>query len=268
MSTLTLDGQSLIWRTPYDPALVAELKAQVPASDRQWDPSRKAWRVATAHGALLCALTERHLGERLSMPLGVSLSKTQTRIIDARYIGATKDRGGDTRSAYAWCDGGWSVLFPESVLRDWFEAPARPDEETTLYQVLAVKRDADAQALKTAYRRLSKQWHPDVCHEPGASEVFKRINAAYNLLTDPAKRARYDAGLALTATLGVQLAAVELFSGYRSPLRCGLLMVEGVQRLKFVVEKILAWEDIFNDQGLTLSVSWPLGADKFVETWI
>lgn len=271
MSTITLDNGSLLYVTPYNPGLVADLKARIPPSDRQWDGSRKAWRVAPQHAPLLASLTEQYLGERLTVPnIGQIVTQTQTRILEARYIGVTKDRGGDERSAFGYMGGQWAVIFPESVLREWFDAPKRPDEETTLYQVLAVKRDACGSDLKAAYRRLSRQWHPDVCREPGAAEVFMRIKSAYDLLSDPSKRARYDAGLALTATLQGQRHSepVDTGYGYRSPLRCGLLLCKGQERLgRFVVSLILAWQDIEDASGRVLSVSWPVGADKPLEVW-
>jgi len=270
MSTITLDGPVLVWRTPYNKGLLDDLKRYIPPSDRQWDGTQKAWRVSPSHANTLVELTQVHLGERIIAPTVTVRPTLETRLVEVRYIGSSKDRGGDDRSAFGWADGGWTVMFPEKVLREWFDAPRRPDEETTLYQVLAVKQDADSQAVKQSYRRLSKQWHPDICKEPGAAEVFRRITDAYQLLSDPAKRARYDAGLRLTATLGVQRVVnpLDQLHTYRSPLRCGLIMCEGVASLKFVIERILAWEDITNEYGQTLNVSWPLGADRFQEAWV
>ena len=151
MSTLTLDGNTLVFRSPYNPDLVNGLKAQVPPSDRQWDQTARAWRVATKHITTLVALTEQYLGEKLVLPaLPQALSKRETRVFDVRYIGMTKERGSTERSAFAWSDGSWSIVFPEVVLREWFDAPATPDQETNLYQVLAVKKDADTETIKKA----------------------------------------------------------------------------------------------------------------------
>ena len=60
------------------------------------------------------------------------------------------------------------------------------------YQVLGVRRDASADDLKRAYRRLALQYHPDVNRDPKAEERFKEINEAYGVLSDQEKRARYD----------------------------------------------------------------------------
>ena len=60
------------------------------------------------------------------------------------------------------------------------------------YQILGVTRDADPDTLKRAYRKLARQYHPDINKEPGAEEKFKEIGKAYEALADPETRARYD----------------------------------------------------------------------------
>lgn len=60
------------------------------------------------------------------------------------------------------------------------------------YDLLNVSRDANPETLKRAYRRLARQYHPDVNKEPGAEERFKEIGRAYEVLSDPEKRSRYD----------------------------------------------------------------------------
>ena len=71
------------------------------------------------------------------------------------------------------------------------------------YEVLGVPRNADKDQLKKAYRRLARQYHPDVSDEPSADEKFKEINEAYEVLADDQKRAAYDRyGHAATAPGG------------------------------------------------------------------
>lgn len=61
------------------------------------------------------------------------------------------------------------------------------------YEVLGVSRDATQEEIKKAYRRLAREAHPDVNKDdPRAEEKFKEINEAYEVLSDPQKRAAYD----------------------------------------------------------------------------
>ena len=60
------------------------------------------------------------------------------------------------------------------------------------YEVLDVPRNASADDIKSAFRRLARQYHPDVSQEANAEERFKEINEAYAVLSDPDKRAAYD----------------------------------------------------------------------------
>lgn len=60
------------------------------------------------------------------------------------------------------------------------------------YKILNVPRDADQQAISRAYRKLARQYHPDLNNTPEAEERFKQISEAYEVLKDPAKREKYD----------------------------------------------------------------------------
>src|SRR4051795_5762325 len=63
-----------------------------------------------------------------------------------------------------------------------------------LYALLGISQDADADTIKKAYRRLARQLHPDVNPDPETQERFKEVSRAYEVLSDPQKRAAYDRG--------------------------------------------------------------------------
>jgi molecular chaperone DnaJ len=76
------------------------------------------------------------------------------------------------------------------------------------YEMLGVSRNADADELKQAYRRLARKYHPDVNKEPEAEDLFKEISRAYEVLSDPDLRSRYnqfgEAGVSSGAGAGYQ----------------------------------------------------------------
>ncbi|MGA2513960.1 MAG: molecular chaperone DnaJ [Candidatus Limnocylindrales bacterium] len=66
------------------------------------------------------------------------------------------------------------------------------DTERSYYEILGVERNASDAEIKRAFRKLAQQWHPDVSTDPAASEKFKEINEAYQVLSDPRRRQIYD----------------------------------------------------------------------------
>ena len=60
------------------------------------------------------------------------------------------------------------------------------------YEVLEINKDATEREIKTAYRKLAMKYHPDRNKEPDAEEKFKEVSEAYEILSDPEKRAKYD----------------------------------------------------------------------------
>ena len=83
-------------------------------------------------------------------------------------------------------------------------------EQRDYYEVLGVSRDADAKAIKNAFRQLALKYHPDRNKSPDAEARFKEIAEAYAILSDPNKRADYDSrGFAGVA----DFSAEDLFSG-------------------------------------------------------
>lgn len=273
MSSLTLENGNLVLQTPYDQALVLAIKT-LPTSDRLYDPKRKVWYIHPKQGKTVRQWVEDFLGENISLPVIKQVdAKPVMQIFEVRYIGTTKNRDDGTSSAFGLVGKDWKLIFPEAVLRAWFDAgQAVPGAQESLYSILGTNQQATVEEIKTAYRRMVRQWHPDVCREANAQEVFIRIQSAYETLSNPIQRAKYNAGLKLQASLGQQNKTLSEICqdalGYRSPLRCGYLMVEGVEKIgRFVVEKILGWEDIMNSAGQVMVTSWAKDAKEPTEVW-
>lgn len=261
-------GALLIW-TPYHGGFVQELKVAIPYTSRAWDKERKAWRVDAGHGTTLKRLVFKYFHEDIGLPAASTPARVEQRLLEVHYIGACKDRGSE-RSAFGMLqDGEWGVIFPEQVLRDWFESGPAPINDTSLYGILGANLVATAEELKTAYRRMAKQWHPDICTEPDATQRFQRINHAWEILSNERARGRYDAGLRLEASLrGGQPSTPGNELVYRPPLRCGFILVNGTEVLtRFQVKKILAWEDILNERGQTLVTSFDLQSKQVIKKW-
>jgi len=257
------DG-SVMFESSYDTELVAQFKAKVPYQARRWDSEQKAWFITPEHVPIVVDICARTLGIRPDVPT-MKAAELETRLVFLEYLGATKDRGGDAPVAYGYCDGGWSLIFSEPVLRSWFCDEADPTEAVTLYGTLGVKRDASQKEIKKAYRRAARTHHPDTA---GDAEQFRAVQEAWEVLKDSGKRARYDSGLAMAATLTAdQRPAPKL--RWRPPCRCGNLLVEGRQSLdKFIVSRVLEWRDVVDRKGHTMVTFWPMGNKHFEVRWI
>ncbi len=267
----------LVLHSPYIHELVQAVKS-LPYTERRYDGNRKVWFVDPKHGSKLTSWIEIYAGEVVSLPLITQYKPVPVmRMAEVRYVGACKNRDDGSSVAFGLVGKDWQLIFPETVLRSWFDSgePEEPQNEQTLYQVLGIKKSATAEEVKTAFRRMAKQWHPDVCKEQNAQEMFIKIQEASEILSDTIKRAKYDAGLELQSAFEAQIEKknkqtqyFQASNGYRTPLRCGLMMIEGIERLgRIEVTKILAWEDIVKN-GKTLVVSWPMGAKEPVEAWV
>ncbi|MDQ7030897.1 MAG: molecular chaperone DnaJ [Ardenticatenia bacterium] len=110
------------------------------------------------------------------------------------------------------------------------------------YEILGISRNATKEEIRRAYRRLARQYHPDVNKSPEAEERFKEINEAYEVLSDDEKRAMYDrfghagpqAGFGFGSGVGIDLGDLfEEFFGFgrrtwaqrRGPMRGGDIKV-------------------------------------------
>jgi hypothetical protein len=278
---LTLDGGDLLLDSSYDPGIVQAFKALVPPSDRAWDKGRRVWRVAPKHGRAVADLFKRAWGLDVAVPSAKSSAPAapQMKVFKLEYLGQCKERDDGSVSAMGYADGAWSVIAPEAVLRGWFEGhtlgasePAKGVGRETLYGLLGVPQDADAAAVKAGYRRMARQWHPDTCSEPNAQEMFVLIKGAYDVLSDPLKRKKYDAGLFFAAN-EQQKHMPDRFSAfvaaYRAPLRCGMVVAEAAPSLgRWTLQRIIGWNDITDLSGRVMVASWDRDNDRIKVEWV
>ena len=261
---ITLDDTTYIIDFRYDPVMVAQIKNTIPATGRKWDGDNKVWEVAAQYRDELVAIFPM-----THVPPKPSLSaNSKLHIFDVRYIGRTKERG-DGFSSFGFYNDEWSVIFPEDVLRQWFDGGievGQPLPSGNHYSVLGIKQSATPEQIKTGYRRMVKQWHPDVCKEANANDVFLKIQNAYQVLSDDRMKARYNAGLLFASTVEQPQSAG---GGYAPPLRCGMILADATQSLgRYIVTKIIQWEDITDRHGNTLVSSWVYGDTKHTEQWV
>lgn len=272
--SITVRGGGYAVKTPYDNAFVTAIK-QLPYSERRYEPTDKIWLVDLKHGKKIVDLVQLYFGETVSLPSVVQVPpQTQQRIIECHYIGTCKDRDGVSEAFGCDASNNWIYVFPEQVLRTYFDGTSEdntPHAADTLYSILGISQAATQEEIRAGYRRMALQWHPDRCKEPNANTVFLRIKDAYEILSMPAKRFRYDAGLAFEATIHQQTKVENwqsMATSYRSPLRCGTIMCDGIEVLgKFKISKIILWQDVFNKFGQVLVSSWPMGAKEAVRVW-
>jgi len=272
-TTVKRVGNILELHTPYNAGLVAALKAIAP-EHRRWDADAKIWRVSASQSIQVERIVKQFYPDARIDVAQPMQAQRETRVLRVEYLGAPKERADGSFSSFGWCSESWSVVIPNRVLRDWFgEKRDEPQERNTLYSTLMITQQASADDIRTAYRRLARQWHPDVCGEPNASDVFKQIAEANRILSDPLLRRKYNAGLVLEASAQVKQAIRRRdlwseVSRWQLPLRCGVITCEGIQELKFSISRVLLWQDIIDGAGQVLVTSWPVGAESFTRKWV
>ena len=266
---LSMKDGDLLLRAPYNKGGVEALKTQIPYVGRRWDGDNWVWRVAKRYGAVLAGIVMAHWGAQVSPPPYSKLRDAPSErleMMELEYLGIPRFRGKET-IALGWASDGWTIAFPEKVLKQWFCVDDRPEEAGTLYATLGLGQQAPVEFLRKAYRRLAKQWHPDVCKEPDANDQFLAIKNAYEVLQDPQARKRYDGGLLVARSpVGLDRRAA---INWRPPLRCGWVLTYAFRSVGWTVAtRIVQWDDAVNNQGQTMTTSWPPGADHFEKRWV
>src|ERR687883_363578 len=89
---------------------------------------------------------------------------------------------------------------------------------TDYYKALGVDRKASQDDIKKAYRKLARKYHPDTNKDAGAEERFKEISEAYDVLSDPEKRKKYDRGGSVFSGAGAGQAGGAAMGGFSDTL--------------------------------------------------
>jgi hypothetical protein len=263
--SVTAESGGLKVNTPYSQQFVEELKLTIPATSRKWDPTAKAWMVSRAYADQLKQIIDRAYGCDVVMPTVIAANEASFETtFQADYVANSKNEASSVH-----CNGGWNAKIPEKILRFWFKQ-ADASAPATLYGVLGVDKSASDLEIKKAYKRAARQWHPDVCKEDHAQEMFLAVKNAYNILSSPDGRNKYNAGLMfeqMAKTGGNGRQYQTRYSTFTPMLRCGKLTVKAKRELGvLIVEEILAWEDIENETGQIMVSFW--SGDSWASAWV
>lgn len=268
-------------------AVIDRFKQLIPSNNRRFDPSlNNGWVIAPESIEIACQILESVFGGRIKRPAPIQnpfAGDVKTELFRVEYVGSTHERPlhplGLSKTYYsaygAISSREWAIEFPEIVLKRFFGAIVEmgKPEHQTLYQLLLIKENADIQAIKSAYRRMARQWHPDLCKESDAVDRFRAIDEAYKVLQDPIRRNKYDAGLYFERQNDPDVKRLDLLndiSGYRAPLTSGLITVRGTQSAfmtRFLVEEILTWEDLRDTKDRVAISSWRPGQETYQIVW-
>jgi hypothetical protein len=293
-ATLTDAGNGSLWFTSsYDPALQADLKADVAPHLRAWDPASKRWLIDPSVATTVVNLCTRHLGVTPAVPpLGAAASIKQVRLVRVLYIGSAKWRADNSYTATGYVEdergqGRWGLVFPVGVLRSYFEggladlfADLAVDDEWALIGLdrdkAAAYSDAD---IKAAARKAKALAHPD--RHGGTKEAhdhFIKVQEAGELLLDPFGRHISITGAAEAekdrqVKLHEYAQAGRISYTYQPPAtgRTGWFLVEGAPLLgdrQFLVSKIVRAEEISDDFGRVLAARIPKGERTPIPYWL
>lgn len=161
------------------------------------DPSNKATNSKILQNRALCYQQLKKFDEAIAdcdKALSLDPSYTKARKTKANALGAADKWEDAVREWKALMEADPADGSIQKELRR-AEIELKKSQRKDFYKILGVPKDADDNQIKKAYRRLAIQYHPD--KNPGnleAENKFKDISEAYETLSDPQKRARYDAG--------------------------------------------------------------------------
>ena len=265
---------SVVLRMSYDQYVIAKLKVDIPSTDREYNPTTKAW---TLDGkwrdyivTLLTTAGFTIMGDALHGVVGQRGIVRET--IRVNYMGNARKRPDGSVTASGMDERGeWKYLFIFDALSDWFDLPAvtsSPLDAADLYGMFGIARDATGDEVKKAYRRLMRSWHPDVNSDPKAGEVFIALQDGYAVLSDAKRRGRYDVGLSLQPLMPPK-AGSDIVWIPPDGSRCGYVDVEMETGLRTsVIRRIYGWDDIVNTRGQRMIAKWNSSRNEVEYSWL
>ncbi|MHA2218378.1 MAG: J domain-containing protein [Candidatus Hodarchaeales archaeon] len=156
------------------------------------------------------------------------------------------------------------------MVRYWQENPYSRQkvfsaESNNFYKLLEVTNTATTEEIKSSYRQLARQFHPDISTEPDAHELFVRINSACEVLSDPKQRKKYDAAIKFSQLTNKPQNRYKNFTG--PPVTCGRIKGSGRFHLGlFKIDTILKWQDVIKDGKIMCSIYNPM-TKKYTVNW-
>lgn len=242
----------------FDKRLVDIIKNVIPSYGRQYNKATKTWTIHKLY-YIEFEKSARLLGYTIYTSID---TKTVEEPVESEYtynvlyVGIPKKRFGSYYSFGMIDDGSWLLQFSRNVLKEWFGDYKANDP----YSILGIpfNKSLTQKDIKKAYHSVSKQWHPDVCKEDNAKEMFQEIQLAYSKIDSETKREEYDArremALRFTKHGLVKAESDEIYIPRR---RCGVVKFIGKMSMgRLIVSKIISWEDITDNSGKTLVTWW------------
>lgn len=270
--TAAADGR-IKWQSNFDRQSLDTMKELIPWFAREWNKPDKCWLIEPQFMTDLINLASLYHHSNLTpIPLNQRIMRPFRVKAQLMYIGAPKMAGGiEYCSGKGINDQWYRYAFIDNSMREWFEPgkTIEPDAEQTWYEILGILKSATPEEVKKGFRMASMTWHPDRNKDPAAHDMFIAIKAAYDGLSEPATRAKYDAFLTLQASIPKKRDGNPYKKEWRPPVRCGELTISGnMAGQAYLVNKIEAWQPIVNAAGMTMVSQWDKALNEAVVTWI
>ena len=254
---------------PYNQAIVADLKANIPSYHLRWDSTYKVWKVTLHKISEAIDLLKKN-GASINFDNN-ALGNTiyHNRLITLDYLGACKAYKNDVPVSHGYSGGNWSIIVPQKALIDFFGDELDIDILNTrnLFNILKISQISSDAEVKSAYKTAAKKYHPDVYRNPNSNEIFKKINDAYSILKTQDRRDRYAIGLKMEGMLAKEKSPDIL---YRPPLNCGRLRVVYTSLFEdtILVETILSWDKLTNKHGQVAIARWNSEKNQVEKEWL